>query len=318
MGSEESVGKVTAEVKEEGEEDGFGRILDDIDEIREKIKAEGGLEKTEAAAKEEGLSNRIYIDFSQDVDSEQATAMGTYLTDFWNIPVDEKEYTFTGVWAERWILVLDDADWSYYLENQYMKKEGKSEKDAAGLRGHHYGYGFRDSDPEPEEHERRSYCLVSWGKAELDADVALFYNERTNPGVIKQLKDDKKRIEKTTEPGSDKRAAEKFRFLTWDEYVILLLEDWESLWENAAAKIAAWVACHELSHALWYEGDKAHPEFFFESGIHPLEILLYYEEMGRKLLFERREKDVKDFYGFFGEEKWQEKRIKEGKPIRYR
>ena len=289
------------EITFDWQEDSLGKLTEDIDELRNHLDAIGGPAAAAARHAEAGGGNIIYVDSSDSLrGQEQCDRMVELLRDWWQIPLEEKVFSITGVWGENWILVLDSGDWE-----DYMEVSGSVESTGRELKGKWHGEDYPVGKADTAA-QRRSYCFVNWGDVMVDAGDALTeaksklegFKEDIEAGALKEGYGEDTEITEDVIDMSDfdvigedrRKVLPPYVFLTrpgvWEEIFTEEGERIEELFQDAQAKIGAWYAAHELSHALWFSGDISHDEFFFKVGIKPLEILLYYTETGRKLLYD--------------------------------
>jgi hypothetical protein len=281
--------------------DSLGKLIEDIDELRAHLETIGGPTAAAARHAEAGGGNIIYIDFSDSLrGQEQCDRMVELLRDWWQIPLEEKVFSITGVWGENWILVLDKGGWE-----DYMEASKSVESTGMVLRGKWHGEDYPVGKKDTPA-QRRSYCFVDWWGAAIDAGAARTeaksklegFKEDIEAGALEEgygedteVPEDGIDMSDFDIKGEDRiKRLPPYVFLTWPgvwEEIFTEEGEWnDELFQDAHAKIAAWYAAHELSHALWFHGELPHKESFFDVRIKPLEILIYYTETGRKLLYD--------------------------------
>lgn len=266
-------------VEQEGA--GLNDLLEEMEVVEEGLRAqaEGPTAATEARAQTlsaRGYDYRTFIDFSESIPKDECHAIVNYIRDWWGVPIIPKTYEDTGVWAEQWVFVLDDAEWAEAIgEDIYGRNLTFPD--------------FHREYQDESQYQWREYSYINWPKCQRAAVVALSYKANKS-FITDQLQ----------------AGGEQWKFLKWVGVLGEVYNQDNVMWENASAKITAWYTCHELTHGILRVEDVGHGMFVFKVPIQPLEILVYYTEMGKKLLAEGApEGSVKGFYGRYGKEKWE-------------
>ena len=262
-------------------EQGLDELLAELDGLRTYLDTRGGFEAAAARRAERGEANVVYIDFSMSVSDVDQKKIVDLLTDWWGIRIREKEYNFEGVWEEQWILLLDETDWGEY--EKYKESFGfKRSKDF--LFGYHEGSIYPEGAG-LEEGLYRGYSFVNWRECQIIGD-----------SIIDTVRD------KILFSTLKQHYPDKIRFVHTEAYRDAV--NTPGFFEDAEVKVAAWYACHELTHGIYKEKGEADTITPFQAGIEGLQILLYYTEEGRSLIKSNPSLDAEQFFSYFGMETW--------------
>jgi hypothetical protein len=275
-------------------ERGLDTLLAELDGLMTYLDTRGGPEAEATRRSERGGAKTVYIDFSMSVSNPDRWAIINLLRYWWGIPVSQKEFNFEGVWEEQWVLVLDETDWRSY--EAYKQSQG-FERSKDFLFGYHEG-SIYPKGATLDEGLYRGYSFVNWRECRIIGGS--IKPTVQDPILFSTLK---------------QQYPVKFRFVHTEAYRDAVKTP--GFFDDAEAKVAAWYACHELTHGIYKEKGGADTVTPFQAGIEGLEILLYYTEKGRSLINSTPGLDVGQFFSYFGIETWPEERKIE-KPIRNR
>jgi len=247
---------------------------------------------------EKKRTNKVFIDFSDTINENDCRTITKLLKEWWGIPVFPEDYKLTDVWAETWILILEGSDWDVSVQqrNEYTKSEGivVSALESKVLRGFHIGAGYPEEISITVDRKScyRNFCFVDWGGCVSEAnDVELKKYKRYDEDTWDEKRE-----------GAKLGEEKNLNFLEDDALLEELKNPNTDVWDNAAVKIAAWWACHELCHAAFPSRGNDLRSFPFRKNIPTLLILLMYTEAGRKVHPSYGNFDFGTFYGFFGKE----------------